>query len=183
VTVTPGITNKPFALDVPSVHSCDYCGGDVEHPFSCNYCERSFCGDHRLPENHNCTHHIVTEDADSFGGSGPDTTDRRGTKRKRIERIKKKETSPPNRSQAVAPQSKSDHRSGDPDNTAILTCPTCGEDTDRIKDCEDCGQSVCPDCEGVYEHECPVGVTNDSENNSTHKSDRSIVGRILDIFK
>jgi Zn-dependent protease len=34
---------------------CHYCGKEVEGlPFRCNYCGYSFCGDHRLPENHAC---------------------------------------------------------------------------------------------------------------------------------
>ncbi len=58
-----------------SMHSCDYCDTDVGQPFSCNYCKRVLCGDHRLPENHDCTQYAVDSGADSFSGNGPDTTD------------------------------------------------------------------------------------------------------------
>lgn len=34
--------------------TCDYCGADVDTPFNCNYCERDYCPDHRLPESHDC---------------------------------------------------------------------------------------------------------------------------------
>ena len=33
---------------------CDYCGRDESLPFVCNYCGGVFCGDHRLPEAHQC---------------------------------------------------------------------------------------------------------------------------------
>ena len=34
--------------------SCDICGKQLELPFRCNYCGSYFCGEHRLPESHNC---------------------------------------------------------------------------------------------------------------------------------
>ena len=35
--------------------NCHFCGRGVEGlPFRCNYCGNSFCGEHRLPENHAC---------------------------------------------------------------------------------------------------------------------------------
>jgi len=33
---------------------CQLCGVEVYMPFKCNYCGQTFCGEHRLPENHNC---------------------------------------------------------------------------------------------------------------------------------
>jgi len=33
---------------------CDFCGVDETLPFICNYCGGAFCGDHRLPEAHQC---------------------------------------------------------------------------------------------------------------------------------
>jgi len=33
---------------------CQHCGNDVVLPFKCNYCGGYFCGDHRIPERHNC---------------------------------------------------------------------------------------------------------------------------------
>jgi Zn-dependent protease len=33
---------------------CQYCGNDVVLPFRCNYCGGYFCGEHRIPERHNC---------------------------------------------------------------------------------------------------------------------------------
>jgi Zn-dependent protease len=33
---------------------CKYCGDDVVLPFKCTYCGGLFCGDHRIPESHNC---------------------------------------------------------------------------------------------------------------------------------
>ena len=33
---------------------CQYCGKNVDFPFRCSFCGMYFCGEHRLPENHNC---------------------------------------------------------------------------------------------------------------------------------
>jgi uncharacterized protein YkwD len=33
---------------------CDFCGKEIQLPFSCNYCGGTFCSDHRLPEEHQC---------------------------------------------------------------------------------------------------------------------------------
>jgi len=34
---------------------CDYCGETInELPWTCKRCGQTFCGDHRLPENHKC---------------------------------------------------------------------------------------------------------------------------------
>ncbi len=33
---------------------CSFCGKEVTIPYTCGYCNDSFCSDHRLPENHNC---------------------------------------------------------------------------------------------------------------------------------
>ncbi|MBT8171747.1 hypothetical protein KJN74_02605 [Candidatus Bathyarchaeota archaeon] len=33
---------------------CHECSEDVVLPFKCNYCGSFFCGDHRIPERHNC---------------------------------------------------------------------------------------------------------------------------------
>ena len=33
---------------------CDKCGKEVALPFKCSYCGGAFCGEHRLPENHDC---------------------------------------------------------------------------------------------------------------------------------
>lgn len=34
---------------------CHYCGKEVVFPFKCNYCGKTFCAEHRLPEKHQCT--------------------------------------------------------------------------------------------------------------------------------
>ncbi len=33
---------------------CDYCGKNTSLPYTCGYCGGTFCGKHRLPENHEC---------------------------------------------------------------------------------------------------------------------------------
>ncbi|MEM2675534.1 MAG: AN1-type zinc finger protein [Candidatus Bathyarchaeia archaeon] len=36
------------------MHKCERCGEEIDFPFKCKFCERTFCLKHRLPENHNC---------------------------------------------------------------------------------------------------------------------------------
>jgi hypothetical protein len=33
---------------------CSYCGATESMPFKCKFCGELYCGDHRLPENHEC---------------------------------------------------------------------------------------------------------------------------------
>ena len=33
---------------------CEFCGENVDSPFTCNFCGGAFCGKHRLPPNHDC---------------------------------------------------------------------------------------------------------------------------------
>ncbi len=33
---------------------CYFCGKDVDLPFTCNYCGKKFCAEHRIPEKHDC---------------------------------------------------------------------------------------------------------------------------------
>lgn len=35
--------------------NCSTCGDQTSMPFTCKFCEQSFCSRHRLPENHDCT--------------------------------------------------------------------------------------------------------------------------------
>ena len=38
----------------PVMPPCDRCGVQENLPYRCRYCGGTFCGDHRLPESHNC---------------------------------------------------------------------------------------------------------------------------------
>lgn len=33
---------------------CSYCGNEMYMPFTCKYCKKQFCSEHRLPEKHKC---------------------------------------------------------------------------------------------------------------------------------
>lgn len=35
--------------------TCDICGKQVSMPYRCDHCGGTYCGDHRLPESHNCS--------------------------------------------------------------------------------------------------------------------------------
>jgi len=39
---------------------CDQCGREETLPFTCAYCGGNYCVEHRLPENHQCTHRPKT---------------------------------------------------------------------------------------------------------------------------
>ncbi|WP_436902769.1 AN1-type zinc finger domain-containing protein [Halovenus halobia] len=60
---------------------CNHCGDAIEHPFTCNHCERSHCSDHRLPEQHDCLLHNPETDK-RFESAAPNTRER-GTGRSR----------------------------------------------------------------------------------------------------
>jgi serine/threonine protein kinase len=49
-------TSAEIKPDVtPATHGgCSYCGKKDYLPFKCNYCGGLFCGDHRMPFNHDC---------------------------------------------------------------------------------------------------------------------------------
>jgi len=34
---------------------CEFCGNEVDFPFSCPYCHKGFCPEHRHPESHQCS--------------------------------------------------------------------------------------------------------------------------------
>lgn len=36
------------------MRECDHCGNDLRFPYKCSYCDQAFCGDHQLPESHDC---------------------------------------------------------------------------------------------------------------------------------
>ncbi len=39
---------------IPVYENCSFCGERVYLPFHCDYCNRYFCGKHRLPCEHDC---------------------------------------------------------------------------------------------------------------------------------
>ncbi len=55
--------------------TCDFCGKTDLLPYTCSYCEKTFCAQHRLPENHECA---------SIGAG------KRNVKKKSPESVKKK---------------------------------------------------------------------------------------------
>ena len=49
-------SNSDTTLKRNIMTQCDFCGEKIKEimPWTCNYCHRTFCSDHRLPEYHNC---------------------------------------------------------------------------------------------------------------------------------
>ena len=45
---------EPAKKAAPLSGACTDCGKNVSLPFRCKYCGELFCGEHRLPEDHNC---------------------------------------------------------------------------------------------------------------------------------
>lgn len=158
-------------------NTCDHCGADVEHPFTCRRCKQRFCGDHRLPENHGCPGEAVT--TRTFGGNGPTISDRRSTKRKRVERVRDKETDPSvHRRQPEQPE----ESSSDSGDNAILTCPSCGESTARTLDCQACGETMCPACRHSHNDSIDGRTTAPESESESTASSRSLLDRVRDLL-
>lgn len=51
---------------------CDACGQQENMPYKCRFCGGTYCGDHRLPENHNCAGLQEWNDPDGVFDSGFD---------------------------------------------------------------------------------------------------------------
>ena len=57
--------------------TCDVCGRQEDMPYTCHYCGGSYCAEHRLPENHDCSGLDEWDDPSGvfdsgFGGSARD---------------------------------------------------------------------------------------------------------------
>ncbi|WP_299263108.1 rhomboid family intramembrane serine protease [Halorientalis sp.] len=53
---------------------CDACGREENMPYQCRHCGGTYCGDHRLPENHSCPGLENWNDPDGVFDSGFDDT-------------------------------------------------------------------------------------------------------------
>lgn len=156
--------------------TCDFCGSQTEHASPCNGCGQSYCGDHRIPEKHECVSLKLSEGGDGLEGDGPSTRDRRGTGRKRIERVREKETShanPP--SETWEPEERGEGGG----RTDVLSCSGCGSSTDRVLECDACGASVCPECEDPDGHDC-AAVESDSGGDA---GSVSLLDRLAGLFE
>jgi len=56
---------------------CDRCDGDDGLGYTCSYCGGTFCGEHRLPENHGCPGLVASTD-DRWFDEKLDTARHRG---------------------------------------------------------------------------------------------------------
>jgi len=149
---------------------CDVCDAAVEHPFPCQRCERSFCSDHRLPENHDCP--AFDRGATPLSGDGPSVRDRRGTFRRRVDRVRAKETS--------KRESRIDERDdgGASGETAVLTCAECGASVASLATCEDCGDAYCSDC--VDDHDSCQTAQREREKQEDQAPAGGVVARMRD---
>ena len=50
--------------------SCDRCGEPLEVPRECSYCGSQLCGDHRLPESHDCLG-VKSDDSEKWFDGSP----------------------------------------------------------------------------------------------------------------
>lgn len=55
-----------------SMPQCEHCGDDIAYPHTCNYCDRTHCSEHRLPENHECVG-LYPRAEKRFESDAPDT--------------------------------------------------------------------------------------------------------------
>ncbi|MFC7225894.1 rhomboid family intramembrane serine protease [Salinirubellus salinus] len=59
--------------------TCDVCGKQVDLPYNCSRCGGTYCGEHRLPENHSCAGLDQWDDPRGVFDSGfDDSVDQRG---------------------------------------------------------------------------------------------------------
>ena len=59
--------------------TCDVCGKTVDLPYNCSRCGGTYCGEHRLPENHSCAGLNQWNDPDGVFSSGfDDSVNQRG---------------------------------------------------------------------------------------------------------
>lgn len=113
---------------------CDWCGGEIvlESAFSCNYCDRKFCGEHRLPETHNCigvrSYHTLgpdvvnlKEDQQTFIGGDPSEADAKAEDSKREKRTQ--------------------NRTRQRDEADTQPCKKCGEPSE-LSYCADCRKKI-----------------------------------------
>jgi|GEM_PF-2374929 len=107
---------------------CSYCGKDIDHPFPCRHCNNSYCGDHRLPENHECPLYVPDEE---FGGTGPDTREIRNDRATRKQRLSQQRTS---RERKKSEQDESPKSSSKND----AFCDNCGKVYYSNGLCKDC---------------------------------------------
>lgn len=145
---------------------CALCDADASHLFTCSYCDSAFCGDHRLPENHNCPRFREGLRDEVFASDAPETPDRRSTWRQRLERVGSKEAEI---RQGKRPQSKADLRgfSTAQGDTNVLHCSSCGSNVDTLHQCDECSNHFCDACLPVVEHECPVGMVKETEEEAS----------------
>lgn len=119
---------------------CTDCGASGDPKlFTCSYCEQQFCSDHRLPENHDCVAFEVLETP--LEGEGPETTDRRSTWRKRIERVREKETKKWHRK---APDRHPGEKSSEPDVSDLPACDECHRLRSDLEELD--GRDLCAEC-------------------------------------
>jgi predicted nucleic acid binding AN1-type Zn finger protein len=162
--------------------SCDVCGETVSKEFTCSHCGTDLCGEHRLPEAHDCPSLLVSN-TKPLASEGPDTSDRRGTPRKRRDRVREKE---PSRYEARRDRHGTRKRTessrfetvDDESGPDVLTCPCCDSSVSEITSCRFCGRSVCEHCKSREGHNCRVAPPSDDT-----ESPDSLVNRLLSLFR
>lgn len=126
--------------------TCDKCTEEVEHSFQCSYCEESFCGQHRLPENHQCPQFTTDSTVGTFSSSSPNITDRRGTWGRMVSRVRDKETEKWEKKTDPNPRGETKRDLSTDSEAAIFNCPECGGKAAALKEATCCGKSMCYDC-------------------------------------
>jgi predicted nucleic acid binding AN1-type Zn finger protein len=140
---------------------CSVCGEETVPAFACNYCESEHCEEHRLPENHDCPSFTGEATTPGLEGEGPQTRDRRSTHRRRVERVRKKETETWE-SRTPEPQRGPTEEATQEKETSLFTCPACGSNTDQLKSCSRCADHYCPDCVVPDVHGCQTEPESDT---------------------
>ncbi|MDS0477717.1 rhomboid family intramembrane serine protease [Natrinema sp. 1APR25-10V2] len=66
---------------------CDVCGKDENMPYNCRHCGGTYCADHRLPENHDCSGLQNWNDPQGVFDSGFDDSANSGNSASRASRV------------------------------------------------------------------------------------------------
>lgn len=66
---------------------CDECGRYENLPYQCRRCGRTFCGEHRLPENHDCPGLQEWNDPSGVFGTAEESSGRTGRAKSAVDRV------------------------------------------------------------------------------------------------
>lgn len=153
--------------------TCNFCQEQIEHPFPCNYCGSSFCGEHRLPENHQCPDFSTDDTNAPLASASPNITDRRGTWGRLVSRVRDKETSKRETGADTSRHIESQRDFTTDSEATVLNCSQCGNNVASLVEASCCGRTMCRECRDSHDCNC-----SDPERIES-SGDRGIIRRLV----